>query len=135
MKIFNQILLALATVWVTSAPVSAAMEDHSAVETGIYLNGGIGIDGRHAMRAQSKHYNLRLTFAEARSGEYLADVDVTINSLGSKEEPVYYADCGPLFYIKLHPGRYHIIAEYRGKKHSLTTVVGAKGAEHVMYWP
>ena len=110
------------------------MADNGMPETGAYLNGGVGIDGRHALRAERRHYNLRLAFAQARTGEYLAGVTVTIHRLGSSEPTVRYEDSGPMFYIRLAPGRYRVTAEYRGTKQSHSIAVGAEGMDQVLYW-
>lgn len=132
--LWNHLLFSLAALCMTTGLASAATEEGMTGEAGSYINGGIGIDGRHAMRAERKNYNLRLVFAASHSGEYLAGLSVSIQRQGSNEEPVRYEDCGPLFYVKLPPGRYHITAEYEGKKQQLSTTVSAKGVDHVMYW-
>ena len=138
MRIFKHRLLALAALCLASGWASAAMKhhptmEHSMVETGAYINGGVGKDGRQALRAERRHYNLRLAFAQARTGEYLAGVTVTIHQLGSSEPTVRYEDSGPMFYIRLAPGHYRVTAEYRGKKQVHTLVVGRQGTDRVLY--
>lgn len=128
-------LLTMAMLWVASGLVSTAMAQSPATETQTYLNDGVGLDARQAMQAQRKQYNLRLAFAQAHSGEYLAGVDLSIQRQGDKATAMRYEDCGPLFYAKLPPGRYRVLADYKGKKRELLTTVGAKGVDQVMYWP
>lgn len=126
--------LPLAASLFSAGQALAAMEDSPGADPGSYLNGGVGIDGREDMRAERAHYNLRLAFAQAHSGEYLAGLTVTIAPQGKNEEAQRYEDCGPLLYVQLKPGHYHITAEYGGKKQELSTTVGAKGVDRVLYW-
>ena len=104
----------------------------TAAEVGAYLNGGVGLDGRQEMHAQRGQYNLRLAFAETRSGEYLTGVQLTLQR--GREAPQQYGDCGPLFYVKLKPGHYRITADYEGKRQTLSATVGAKAVDRVLYW-
>lgn len=134
MSILKNRWVLLALLMLTGGLAWAAIEPDAATAADNYLNGGIGLDARAAMHAERAHYNLRLAFAEAHSGEYLAGLHLTITPLGNQDEAQRYDDCGPLFYAQLKPGRYRISAEYEGKTQELSTTVGAKGVDRVLYW-
>ena len=104
-------------------------------EIGSHLNGGIGVDGRQAMQAERKHYNLQLRFAQARTGEYLSGVSVTITPQSRKGAPLHFEDAGPWLYVRLHPGSYRISALAEGKKQVRTVSVDKAATGLVVYWP
>lgn len=104
-----------------------------AAEVGSYLNGGVGLESRHAMLAQRGPYNLRLAFAQARSGEYLTGLHLTLQRAG--EPAMHFADSGPLFYVRLKPGSYRITADYQGTRRTLSVNVGPRAVDRVLYWP
>lgn len=95
-----------------------------------YLSGGVGLDERSEMKASMHGYNLIMTFAE-KSGAYVADVKVSIKSLGGKQGLEAVSD-GPLFYAALPPGRYRVSAEYAGK--TQTKIVKLGKANQVFRW-
>jgi len=106
------------------------------VQNGItYLSGGIGEDQVQAMRAESKNgYNLQLVFATVKTGQYKANVNVTI----ANEKGVKLVDAvavGPGFYAKLPNGHYRIVAEAQGTQQSKTIyVTGNNLTRYVLYW-
>ena len=61
-----------------------------------YLSGGVGVDEVQAMRSQANNYNLKLVFAVAGSGEYLADVKVSVAD-ASGNNVIHAVSNGPLF--------------------------------------
>jgi len=114
---------------------SASAAPMSNPEMGSYLNGGIGVDGRQAMYAQRKHYNLQLRFAQVKTGDYLSPVSVTITPQAKKGAPLHFEDVGPLLYVRLHPGRFRISAVSEGHKQVRTVTVGKASTDLVIYWP
>ena len=106
-----------------------------ALDEGAHVNGGVGQEGREAMRAERKAYNLRLAFAQTGSGEYLSGLRVSVTPAGKQAELGPFEDVGPWFYIHLKPGRYRVSATYDGRTTTQWMQVGAGGADHVMYWP
>ena len=98
-----------------------------------YLCGGVGEREQAAMQRHSE-YDLKLTFA-ARTGQYLADVDVDI--LQGRRN-VLSANCdGPIMLVDLpHPGEYQIRASADGIERSRQVTVPSKGHRAViMHWP
>lgn len=98
-----------------------------------YTSGGVGEMERSAMMQHAREYNLRLTFA-ARSGEYLADVNVSIRDAKGRTVLDAVSD-GPWFYAKLAPGKYKVVAEANGQPVTRSVSVGkGKSAAAVMFW-
>ena len=87
-----------------------------------YACGGIGSDESDAMRAAMKDHPLSLLFART-SGEYLANVDVTIKAAGGDTALAMRA-AGPVCLIDLPAGRYTVEASTEGMTKSHTVTVG-----------
>jgi hypothetical protein len=72
-----------------------------------WLSGGVSIDERDAMRAVAPGYNLRVVVATAGTGEYRADVPVSIED--NKGTPLLsIVTDGPWLFADVAPGRYRI---------------------------
>jgi hypothetical protein len=100
-----------------------------------YLTGGIGQDQVQAMRAEAREgYNLQLVFATQTSGEYVANVKVTISD-AKGETLIDAVSDGPGFYAKLPVGHYKISAENRGTLQNRSIdVTGRNINRYVLYW-
>ncbi|WP_174873087.1 carboxypeptidase-like regulatory domain-containing protein [Vogesella oryzae] len=89
-----------------------------------FIAGGIGHEQQQAMSAVQSGYNLRLTFARPKSGEYLADVRVMITD--SKQNSVLDTVAnGPFLYARLPAGNYKVTAMFEGQQQSRKVSVGA----------
>lgn len=100
----------------------------------VYLSGGVGEDEQQAMLAARADYPVRLTFSIKGSGEYQADVTVTILERAGAVVATFVSP-GPLCYLKLAPGRYRILASARGKELSRElTVKPLAIRELYFYW-
>jgi hypothetical protein len=100
-----------------------------------FVSGGVGDDDRAALRQMAHNYNLRLQFAIQGSGEYLADVNVTLTDEKGRTLLDTISD-GPLFFAKVPPGRYKITAAEGGRTLTRAVVVPADGpAAQAFYWP
>lgn len=123
-------LLSALIVGVLALPVQAqeAMQDQlheQTTTTGIrFITGGIGSEQQQAMAAVQSDYNLRLTFARAKSGEYLTDVRVMITDRKQHNVLETVAD-GPLLYARLPAGDYHITASFEGQQQTKKISIGA----------
>lgn len=99
-----------------------------------YVSGGIGEAQQQELKAMRKDYNLLLTFAIEKSGEYLADVKVRIQDAKGKKV-LETVSPGPLFYAKLPQGKYRITAESQETPVSKSTSIGKTGARDLyFYW-
>jgi hypothetical protein len=98
-----------------------------------FVSGGAGDDDRDALKQVENQYNLRLMFA-ARSGEYLANVAVTLADSRGNTVLDTIAD-GPIFYAHVPPGRYRLTVASQGQSQGRDVTVAANGAVHQdFYW-
>ncbi|MEJ8856893.1 hypothetical protein WKW79_20125 [Variovorax robiniae] len=103
---------------------------------GTHASGGISAEGRQEMLAKKDLYNVRLTFAEAGTGAYVAGVTVRLESTDRKGVSFGpFADCGPLFYVALRPGLYRVSASYAGVTRQVDVRAGAGAVHAVLHWP
>ena len=99
-----------------------------------FVSGGIGEDEMQWMRAQAADYNLRLTFAIKRSGQYLSGIEVRIEDAAGGQLFAATSD-GPLLLANLPPGRYRVVATDRGARQIQQAVVRPKAAANLyFYW-
>ena len=94
-----------------------------------YISGGVGADAREALLAKEKEYNLKIIAAE-KSGDYLADVKVVIES-ARKERVLDTTMEGPILLAKLAPGTYTIRATSGGQTLTQTVTIPAQGLRQV----
>ena len=100
-----------------------------------FISGGIGEEGRDAMHQAESGYNLRLLFARQSSGEYLADVGVTLTD-GHGKNVLEATSDGPLFYAHVPPGHYKLNVAFAGKTQSRSISIAASGVvSQAFYWP
>jgi len=99
-----------------------------------YVSGGVGKEAVQAMHEIAPNYNLRLMFAVAGSGEYLANVHVKV--MGPKGRTVLdTVSEGPYFFAKVPPGRYQVVADAQGTPISRSIDVGQDGSvAQSFYW-
>lgn len=100
-----------------------------------FIVGGVGDNSQDAMRRIERDYNLRLTFVQGPSGEYLADIGITVQNAQGKTLLDTNAD-GPFFYAKLPPGRYKVSATSNGRTltHGIDVTAGHP-VRQAFYWP
>ena len=104
-------------------------------------SGGVSSDEYAALSSQAADYSLKLILAAKHTGAYLADVDVVVRSLPSREVVLEHRTEGPLLLATLPPGRYEITATYGqvtpGTPTTQTRIVNINGAglaQMVMYF-
>ena len=102
---------------------------------GSYVSGGVSDEGRAEMRLAGSLYNLRLEFAQAGTGGYIAGLAVSLQRAGQERTEAVCQDCGPWVYIALDPGTYTVIATWEGVTRSRTVRVGSTPTRAVLYWP
>lgn len=125
----------LISICLQLSALSLAFAEVNTSETGIeYISGGIG-DGEESAETVSA-FNLKLVFATQGSGEFLADIKVSIED--SKGKNVLTAiSSGPHFYAKLPAGSYRITAEFAEKPLKKVVSIKNKNGRQVLYfyWP
>ena len=99
-----------------------------------FISGGIGKDEAAAMHRAMKRYPLSLEFvAKARNrDEFLAEVPVTIKDRQG-HAVLKTVSAGPFLLVNVHPGKYVVTAEQRGKTEKRTAEVQLKGGEHMVF--
>lgn len=105
-------------------------------ENGVkYLSGGVGDNELKEINNAAKDYDLKLTFATAKHGAFLADVDVKIED--SKGNTVIDTTSdGPIFLADLPKGTYKIKAEAGDKKlEKRVTINGKQRVNTTFTWP
>jgi len=139
MRVFIALLLCLVVPMAAADPIESVDTTRGVVVGGragrLFATGGIGSDQQEALGKIAPDCNLRLTFSQEKSGEYLADVGVKI--LDSDAREVFdVGNAGPLFYTRLAPGQYTIFVQWHGKEQIRDVRIGRSGAADVhFYWP
>jgi hypothetical protein len=101
-----------------SAPLAAG-----AATTVPVVSGGATVDEFVQLNREAKDYSLKLVLAAKGSGAYLADVDVTVRPLASRETVVETRTEGPLMLAALAPGRYEVSATFADVKPGAPTTI------------
>lgn len=91
-------LLAASATWAMTAPAMSVRSGGSTVEEFQLLN------------ASASDYSLKLVLASKGSGAYVADIDITVRSLPSRNIVLEQMASGPLVLMALPPGRYEVSA-------------------------
>lgn len=94
--------------------------------------GGVGLEERESLEGD-RGYNLKV-IAAMQGGQYLADVDVVI--FDAAGTPVVTTRTnGPWLMAELPPGRYRLVAAYRGASQTRDfSVVRSDRQEIVLRW-
>jgi hypothetical protein len=69
-----------------------------------------------------KDYNFRLTFSRFHSGDYLADIKVTIEIKRATKKAIEVISFGSIFFAQLLNGKYNVTAKFEGKPQDKTMV-------------
>lgn len=118
-----------------AALAALALSANAAIERGnvagvAYAMGGIGLGERSELQAQRGQYNLWVSTA-ARSGAYLANVELRIVEESSGRVLLEGTMNGPWLFADLPPGRYTIEAKTASGGQSLKRQVRVqKGLRH-----
>jgi hypothetical protein len=100
-----------------------------------FISGGAGDEDRQTLQSVKSQYNLRLQFALQKSGEFLADVNVTVVD-GQGRTILDTNSDGPLFYAQLPAGHYKLTVTNQGQAQTRSIAVSASGAQAIdFYWP
>ncbi len=99
-----------------------------------HISGGAGADERQELLAKELDYNLKIIVAD-RSGDYLADVQVVIES-ARKERVLDTTMDGPILLAKLTPGTYTIRATSYARTLTRKVTIATQGLRQVDFrWP
>jgi hypothetical protein len=109
----------------TAAVLLLAFNMQAGAADAPYISGGVGEDARQELLAKERDYNLKIIAAD-KSGDYLADVQVVIES-ARKERVLDTTMQGPILLVKLAPGTYTIRATSDAKTLTRTVTIAAQG--------
>lgn len=99
-----------------------------------YVSGGIGVGERLELLAMHAEFNVHMTFAVKRAGNFIADVAVHVEDAAGREVLDAVSE-GPWLYARLAPGRYRLRASYAGTSQTRTFQVrAARHTELTLYW-
>lgn len=105
----------------------------TAVPGAVYLNGGIGQGEQVSMHKDARHWPLRMTFSDKSNNEFVAGVGLKVFDAHG-QAVLRLKDAGPMTYVQLPQGEYHITASYKGDTLARTVHVGPKGLDANFHW-
>ena len=99
-----------------------------------FVSGGIGLGERLDLAAMHAEFNVFMTFAVKRAGNFIADVAVRVENADG-QVLLDAVSQGPWFYARLAPGRYRLHARYAGVAQAREFRVRAgRHTELTLYW-
>ena len=96
-----------------------------------YLTGGIGLDESQVMK-QIKGYNLHMTFSSGPANQYLASVEVAVQT-DKGRSILSLSQVGPIVYVKLPADKYLIVASWNGHEERRTVALDGKSTGTVNF--
>ncbi|MDI1361326.1 hypothetical protein [Methylotenera sp.] len=134
MKIVKSLLTGLMGVMAIFAITNTVYADEMNTEQPAYINGGIGQEEADDMRLHAGEYNLRLYFSEAKQGQSISDVTVTVTDKKGNVK-LEVADAGPMLFAHMENGIYKITSQHNGVIFTKTVkVVNHKGVNVHLNW-
>ncbi|MPQ68776.1 MULTISPECIES: carboxypeptidase regulatory-like domain-containing protein [Pseudomonas] len=98
-----------------------------------YLVGGVGEDETQAL-LHTRGYNLHIVSTVGPKGEYLPDVDITIQKAGG-ESVLSLTQVGPMVYVKLPEGKYEVVSRRNGHEDRQSVVLNGMAGQTVnVHW-
>jgi hypothetical protein len=134
MKIVKSLLTGLMGVMAIFAITNTAYADEVNTEQPAYINGGIGQEEADDMRLHAGEYNLRLYFSEAKQGQSISDVTVTVTDKKGNVK-LEVADAGPMLFVHMENGIYKITSQHNGVIFTKTVkILNRKGVNVHLNW-
>jgi hypothetical protein len=96
-----------------------------------FVSGGVGQDESQALRSAASEWPLSLRFT-ARSGEFLADVHVTIEDAHGTSV-LDATSRGPYMLVKVPPGRYSVHVSHADISKTSAVTVSASGTARATF--
>jgi hypothetical protein len=113
---------ALITVLSTLLLFSVQAPAATANETVAFRSGGSSSEDFAKLDRLDDSYSLKLVLAAKGSGAYLADVDIEVRALPSRNLVLTTRTEGPLLLASLAPGRYEVTGSVAGRSGATSTV-------------
>lgn len=99
----------------------------------VYLNGGIGHGEQVSMHKDAHNWPLRMTFSDKSNNEFIAGVRLKVFDAHG-QAVLRLRDAGPMTYVQLPQGEYHVTASYKGDTLTRTIHIGPKGLDSNFHW-
>lgn len=99
----------------------------------VYLNGGIGQGEQASMHKDARNWPLRMTFSDKSSNEFIAGVRLKVFD-AHNQAVLRLKDAGPMTYVQLPQGDYHVTASYKGETLTRSIHIGPKGLDANFHW-
>lgn len=95
------------------------------------ISGGVGSGAREELEQRASHFELKLVFAATPSGDYLADIPVTITERQGNTVVEAVSE-GPWMYVDLPNGAYTVTAQHAGRTEIREVSIRA-GSQRTLY--
>ena len=133
-KIVKSLLAGLLGAIAMLTVTNTVYADEVSIEQSVYINGGIGQEEADDMRANAGQYNLRLYFSEAKQGQSISDVAVTITDKKGNVK-LEIVDAGPMLFVHMENGTYRVTSQHNGVVFTKTVkVANHKGVNVHLNW-
>ncbi len=99
----------------------------------VYLNGGVGQNDEARMHKDAHNWPLRMTFSDKSSNEFVAGVKLKVFDKAG-HAVLRLKDAGPMTYVQLPQGDYHVTAAYKGDTLTRSIHIGPKGLDANFHW-
>jgi hypothetical protein len=113
MRIVKSLLTGLMGAMAMLVISNTVYAEEMSIEQPAYINGGIGQEEADDMRANAGQYNLRLYFSEAKQGQSISDVAVTVTDKKGNVK-LDIADAGPMLFMHMENGTYKVVCQHNG---------------------
>ena len=99
----------------------------------VYLNGGVGQNDEARMHKDAHNWPLRMTFSDKSSDEFVAGVKLKVFDKAG-QAVLRLKDAGPMTFVQLPQGEYHVTASYKGDTLTRNIHIGPKGMDANFHW-
>lgn len=98
------------------------------------MMGGVGLEESKAMREEAKKWPLVIEFSEQLGKSYAWISGAKLQIINAKGETIFFDQCdGPMFFAKITPGKYELIATYQNQEKKRTVVINGKQSVKVSF--
>lgn len=98
------------------------------------MMGGVGLEESQAMREEGKKWPLVIEFTEQLGKSYAWISGAKLKIINAKGETIFFDQCeGPMFFAKIIPGKYELIATYQNQVKKRTVMIDGKQSVKVSF--
>jgi hypothetical protein len=134
MKIVKSLLIGLFGAMAMLVTSNTVYAEKISTEQPAYINGGIGQEEADDIRVNARQYNLRLYFSEAKQGQSISDVAVTVTDKKGNVK-LEIADAGPMLFMHMENGTYKVVCRHNDVVITkIVKVINHKGVNVHLNW-